>query len=131
MSGTGRIEALHQVAQRAEDLERAVKFYRDVVGLDLIGSYPPGLAFFNLNGTRLLLEKGTSSSVLYLRVADIHGKYAELLERGVNFNEVPHVVHRDDAGDFGPAGEEEWVAFFRDSEGNNVALAARRPPVID
>lgn len=69
--------------------------------------------------------------MLYLRVADIHAKHAELVERGVAFTEPPHVVHRDDAGDFGPAGEEEWIAFFRDSEGNNVALAARQRPTAD
>ena len=38
----------------------------------------------------------------------------------------PHIIHVDDAGQFGPPGEGEEMAFFRDSEGNLVGLAGRR-----
>ena len=52
------ITHLHQVAQRAEDLERAVAFYRDTLGLRHLATFePPGLAFFDLAGTRLLVER--------------------------------------------------------------------------
>ncbi|MEX2279748.1 MAG: VOC family protein [Acidimicrobiia bacterium] len=33
--------ALRQVAQRAEDLDRAVTFYRDILGLRLIARFDP------------------------------------------------------------------------------------------
>jgi hypothetical protein len=38
------------------------------------------------------------------------------------------VIFDDHAGQFGPAGEAEEMAFFRDSEGNLVGLSARKTP---
>ena len=53
-NGLGR---LHQIALKATDLEASVAFYRDVLGLPLIARFdPPGLAFFDLDGTRLMLS---------------------------------------------------------------------------
>jgi catechol 2,3-dioxygenase-like lactoylglutathione lyase family enzyme len=50
------VDGLHQVAQKADDLDASVAFYRDVLGLRLIARFdPPGLAFFELGGSRLLL----------------------------------------------------------------------------
>jgi methylmalonyl-CoA/ethylmalonyl-CoA epimerase len=117
---------LHQVAQRVEDLDRAVAFYRDVVGLPLLARFdPPGLAFLDLGGPRLLLERGAPSSLLYLRVPDVASATERLRGLGVAIEAEPHEIFRDDEGTFGPAGEAEVMAFFRDSEGNLVALAAR------
>lgn len=125
---TIEVQALHQVAQRAQDLDAAVEFYRDVLGARLIARFdPPGLAFFDLAGTRLMLEGGAPSTTLYLAVEDLHAAHAALAARDVAFVSDPQLVHRDDAGQFGPAGEEEWMAFLRDPDGNLVALAARRP----
>src|SRR5262245_9403442 len=99
--------ALHQVAQRAEDLDRAVAFYRDVLGLPLVARFdPPGLAFFDLGNTRLLLERGAPSSLLYFRVDDIDARFRELQSAGVEFVDEPHLIHRDDDGTFGGRGEE-------------------------
>lgn len=118
---------LHQVAQRADDLDASVAFYTEVLGLPLIARFdPPGLAFVALGDTRLLLERTTSSATLYLRVDDIHDAYRRLEERGVVFESEPHLIHRDEDATFGPAGQEEWMAFFRDPAGNVVALAARQ-----
>jgi hypothetical protein len=36
------------------------------------------------------------------------------------------VIFTDEAGTFGPAGAEVWMAFFRDSEGNLVGLEETR-----
>ncbi|MDQ3931612.1 MAG: VOC family protein [Actinomycetota bacterium] len=121
------VSGLHQVAQHAEDLDRAIGFYRDVLGARFIARFDaPGLAFFDLQGTRLLLESGVPSAMLYLRVRDIDAAFRTLSERGVVFEEDPRLVYRDDEGLFGPPGEEEWIAAFRDSEGNLVALMSRR-----
>ena len=122
-----RITRLHQVAQHAEDLDRAVAFYRDVVGLDLIARFdPPGLAFFDLGTTRLLLEVGAPPALLYLGVDDVATMTEQLRAAGVAIESETHVIHVDEAGQFGPAGEAEEMAFFRDSEGNLVGLAGRR-----
>jgi methylmalonyl-CoA/ethylmalonyl-CoA epimerase len=120
---------VHQIAQRVEDLDRATAFYRDVLGCSFVARFdPPGLSFFDLDGTRLLLEAGASSALLYLRVADIDAARSRLVAQGVSFIDEPHRIHRDDAGQFGPAGNEEWMTFFHDSEGNLLALVEPRTP---
>jgi methylmalonyl-CoA/ethylmalonyl-CoA epimerase len=124
------VTRVHQIAQRYEDLDRAIAFYRDVLALPFIAKFdPPGIAFFDLGNVRLLLEGGTTpSSLPYLEVDDIDAVARELERSGVVFEHVPHLVHRDDVGQFGPAGTEEWMAFFRDSEQNQLALIERRGP---
>jgi methylmalonyl-CoA/ethylmalonyl-CoA epimerase len=100
-----------------------------VVGLRHVATFePPGLAFLDLGGTRLLLERGAPPAMLYLRVADVEAACAALRLGGVTVEHEPHVIHRDREGVFGAPGEEEVQAFFRDSEGNLVGLAARRMP---
>ncbi len=123
------LNRLHQVAQHAEDLDRAVEFYREVLGLPFIARFdPPGLAFFDLGGARLLLERAAPSAMLYLEVDGIDDSFGALATAGVDFVDEPHLVHRDGDGRFGPAGTEEWMVFFRDSEGNLVGLVERRAP---
>jgi methylmalonyl-CoA/ethylmalonyl-CoA epimerase len=121
--------ALVQVAQRTEDLDRAVEFYGTVLGLPLLARFdPPGLAFFDLDGTRLLLGDGNLSSVLYLAVDDIEATVARLTDAGVAFEQDPHLIHTDATGQFGVPGTQDWMAFFRDSEDNLLGLVERRPP---
>ena len=121
-----KINRLLQVAQGAEDLERAVAFYRDVLGLDLIASFdPPGLAFFDLGPTRLLVERGAPSALIYLQVDDIDAAWASLDGTAAVLKTPPHLIHRDADGTFGDAGTEEWMAFLEDTEGNLVGLVER------
>ncbi len=115
-----------QVAQRAEDLDRAVDFYTAKLGGRLLARFdPPGLAFFDCGNVRLLLDRGAPSALLYLGVDDVRERVAELRDAGVAIDTEPHVIFTDDDGTFGPAGEQEWMAFFRDSEGNLVGLRSR------
>jgi len=121
---------LYQIAQSVHDLDRATAFYRDVVGLRHLGRFdPPGLSFFSLGGeTRLLLEKGAGSALLYLGVDDIDAEHARLAAAGVGMEGEPHRIHVHDGNLDQLAGTEEWMCFFRDSEGNLVALCERRAP---
>jgi methylmalonyl-CoA/ethylmalonyl-CoA epimerase len=119
-------KGLRQVAQRVEDLDRAVSFYRDMLELPFIARFdPPGLAFFDLGGTRLLLEHGPGTAVIYLEVDDVRDALDALRARGIAVHTEAHVVHRDDAGTFGPPGEDEWLGFVGDTEGNVVGLMSR------
>jgi methylmalonyl-CoA/ethylmalonyl-CoA epimerase len=121
------VDGLHQVAQKADDLDESIAFYRDVLGLHLIARFdPPGLVFFDLGGTRLLLEQAAPPALLYLHVDDLDATYAALMEAGVVFEGEPHTIFVDEQGRFGPAGEEERMAFLRDPAGNLIALATRR-----
>lgn len=118
---------LVQVAQRAEDLGRAAAFYADLLGATPTASYdPPGLVFFDLDGVRLLLDRGAPSALVYLRVADIDATVARLRAAGAPVESEPHVIFGHDDDTLGPAGTDEWQAFVRDSEGNLVGLVEQR-----
>lgn len=120
---------VHQIAQRASDLDRAVGFYRDTLGVRFIARFdPPGLAFFDLGNTRLMLDKGAPAALLYLAVEDVEASFRSLADRGVEFVDRPRRIHRDEEGLFGPIGAEEWMVFLRDSEQNLLGLVERRPP---
>lgn len=120
---------LVQVAQRAEDLERATRFYTELLGRPPLATYdPPGLVFFDLGGTRLLLEARAPSAVLYLRVEDVEAEVARMEAAGVTITGRPHPIFRHDDDTLGPAGTEEWQAFLTDSEGNTVGLVELRVP---
>jgi methylmalonyl-CoA/ethylmalonyl-CoA epimerase len=116
---------LVQVAQRVEDLDRAVAFYEQLLGTKVAGKFdPPGLAFFMLEGTRLVLDPTAPAGLLYLAVDDVEFTVDELGKRGVTIDTDPHVIfqHTDDT--LGPAGTDEWLAFITDSEGNTVGLVS-------
>ena len=118
---------LRQIALHADDLDRAAAFYEAVTGAPPRAMFdPPGLLFFDLDGTRLLLDRGAPSSLLYLEVDDIEAAVDRVRALGAPIESAPHVIfeHRDDK--LGPVGAAEWQAFFRDSEGNLVGLVELR-----
>ena len=120
---------LIQVAQRAADLDRAAAFYTDLLGQAPTAVFdPPGLVFFDLDGVRLLIERGVQPAMLYLRVDDVRARVEHLRADGVEIVGEPHVifVHADDT--LGPAGTAEVQAFVRDSEGNTVGLVGFEAP---
>jgi methylmalonyl-CoA/ethylmalonyl-CoA epimerase len=117
---------LHQVAQHVDDLERATAFYTRLLGEPPVATFdPPGLVFFRLGDTRLLLERGAPSALVYLRVDDVRASVQQLRADGVSIANEPHVIFTDENGLFGPAGAQEWMAFITDSEGNLVGLASQ------
>jgi len=119
---------LAQVAQHADDLERASDFYGHLLEQLPTATFdPPGLVFFDLGGTRLLLDRGVPSSLLYLDVGDIDATLSRLRDRNVPVESEPHVIFSHDDGRLGPAQTDEWMAFVRDSEGNLVGLIEQRP----
>ncbi len=125
------IEGMHQVALTTTDIGRSSQFYRETLGLKQLAVIdPPGLAFFDIAGVRLSLLQDAaaepSSSVIYFRVADIDAAVAVLKQKDVSLEQEPELVFKDSKGQFGEAGEEEWMAFFRDPDGNLLALACRK-----
>ena len=126
-----KIEAFHQVGLSVSDLDAAVAFYRDVLTLPLIARFDAGikLAFFDIVGTRLMLEESAlaqNGSPIYLQVADIDAAVAEVESMGVEIISRPHAVHHDADGTFGPPGESEFMAFLKDPSGNVVSLTQRK-----
>lgn len=113
--------SIAQVLIPTHDLERAIAFYRDQLGLPFLFSAPPQMAFFQCGAVRLLVGVPTDSSIdhpfagLYFKVADIQLAYDTMHGRGVEFGVQPHVVHR-------MPNAELWLAEFKDPDGNALAL---------
>jgi len=119
---------LVQIAQRAEDLDRAAAFYSLLLGTGPTATYdPPGLVFFDLDGVRLLLDRAAPSALHYVDVSDIEATVSRLRAVGVAVESEPHVIFGHDDDTLGPGGTDEWMAFVRDPEGNLVGLVEQRP----
>jgi catechol 2,3-dioxygenase-like lactoylglutathione lyase family enzyme len=113
-----------QISRQVRDIEAAVEWYRDVLGLPHLYTFG-NLAFFDSHGIRLFLSAGVKEvgepgdSVLYFRTDDIEATFRRLTERGVTFRGAPHMIHRHESG------LEEWMAFFEDIDGKLLALMSQ------
>jgi methylmalonyl-CoA/ethylmalonyl-CoA epimerase len=124
--GIGRIG---QIAVPVSDLDRAVAFYRDVLGLTLLFQAPPGLAFFTCGGVRLMLslpepssDRAHAASILYYVVDDLAAAWASVTAQGAKGVSEPHLIAKLPDHDL-------WMAFVEDSEGNLLGLMSEvRPP---
>jgi len=115
-----------QIAVMVRDVERATAFYRDKLGIPFLFNAPPKMAFFDCDGIRLMLgvperaDLAHAASILYFKVPNIDVAYEALLERGVVFEGKPTLVAPMPTYDL-------WLAEFRDSENNVLALMCEKP----
>ena len=125
-----RLGAIGQIAVNVKDLGRAVRFYRDTLGVRYLFEAPPQMAFFDCGGVRLLLGVASEpafdhpASIIYYRVPDIQAAHEALKRRGVAFITAPHLVAR-------MPDHELWLADFRDSEDNILALMSEVRPASE
>ncbi len=109
-----------QIAIIVHDVPKAVTFYRDSLGLKLLFEMPR-MAFFDCGGVRLMLgipetpEFDHPSSILYFKVPDLRETHQTLTARGVEFVAPLHLIAK-------MPDHELWMAFFRDLDGNTLAL---------
>ena len=114
------LSRIGQIAINVHDLGRATAFYRDVLGMKFLFEVPK-MAFFDCGGVRLMLglpetaEFDHPASIIYYRVEDIESVHRTLMARDVRFEAAPHIIARMPRYDL-------WMAFFRDPEGNLLAL---------
>ena len=110
-----------QIAYTVSNVPSSVAFYRDAVGLKLLFEAPPGLAFFDCGGVRLMLSKPEgdfkpgSSAVIYFRVTGIESAHQVLKQRGVLFVDEPHLIAKMPDHDL-------WMCFFKDPDGHTLGL---------
>ncbi|HEY2092194.1 MAG TPA: VOC family protein [Thermoanaerobaculia bacterium] len=121
------IEKIGQIAIPVSDLDRAIAFYRDVLGLTFLFQAGPNLAFFDCGGVRILLNKPEyegefekCTTVIYFSVRDLESSFAEVVERGAEATRKPHLVAR-------LADREVWMGFFTDPDDNLLALMSEIP----
>jgi len=109
-----------------EDLDRAIAFYRDTLGLRFLFAAPPQMSFFQAGNVRLLVgvppadQPRQRGSQVYFKVSDIHAIFRTLVDRGVTFSDDPHVVHRTPTSEL-------WLSEFQDTDGNQLALMSDAP----
>ncbi len=118
------LSQIGQIAVTVEDLDRAVRFYRDTLGMRMLFQVP-NMAFFNCGGIRLMLtlpEKSNEgfSSIIYYKVEDIQKAFETLSGRNVAFEGKPHLIAK-------LADHDLWMAFFRDPDRNLLALMSEVP----
>ena len=123
------LSQIGQIFINAHDLDRAIAFYRDTLGMTFLFQAPPAMAFFDCGGIRLMLgvadrpELDHPASIIYYQVDDIEATYEMLNARGVEFIIKPHLVAPMPTYDL-------WLADFRDSEGNLLALMSEVPRAV-
>ena len=120
-AATFGLSQIGQIAVPVSDIERAIAFYRDALGMRFLFQAPPGLGFFDCGGVRLMLDAPAKaqaenySSVIYYKVPDLQAAFATLSARGVVFEAKPHLIAK-------LPDHELWMAFFRDPDENLLAL---------
>lgn len=117
---TTMIKNVGQIGIPVKDINRALDFYKEKLGLSLLFN-TDRMAFLECNGLRLMLslpekeEFAHSSSVIYFQVNNIKDTYENLFGKEVSFIDKPHI-----AAKMGQT--ETWMVFFKDTEGNTHAL---------
>ncbi|HTG16857.1 MAG TPA: VOC family protein, partial [Blastocatellia bacterium] len=119
------LSGIGQIAVNVHNVERAIAFYRDKLGMKFL--FEAGhMAFFDCGGVRLMLslpdkpEFDHPSSIIYYRVSDIQHACDVLESRGVRFEEKAILVARLQDHDL-------WMASFRDVDDNLLALMSEVP----
>jgi methylmalonyl-CoA/ethylmalonyl-CoA epimerase len=114
------ISHIGQIAIIVKDVDRAINFYLNNLGLPLL--FRAGnLAFLQCAQTRLMLDAAAEpefdhpSSILYFSVPDINAAHERMKALGVEFRDQPHMIAR-------MPDHELWMTFFKDTEGNTLAL---------
>jgi predicted enzyme related to lactoylglutathione lyase len=119
------LDQIGQISINVHDLNRAIAFYKDSLGVKHLFTVPPNMAFFDCAGVRLMLaiaerpDLDHPSSILYFKVQDIEQAHEALIARDVHFEGKPALVAPMATHDL-------WLAEFRDSENNVLALMCEK-----
>ncbi|EHR41305.1 VOC family protein [Alishewanella jeotgali] len=118
---TIKLSTIAQIALTVSDVDTALGFYRDLLGLELLFRAGPNLAFLNADGVRIMLStpqgagKVGANSVLYFKVSDIETTHARIVAAGAQSERVPQLAAT-------MPDHELWLSFLRDPDANLLAL---------
>lgn len=118
---TTTLSTIRQIAITVSDVDAALGFYRDALGLAFLFQPAPTLAFLDAGGVRVMLTtpQGAgavgANSILYFSVDDIDATQATLVSRGATEERAPQLAAR-------MPDHELWTGFLRDPDGNLVGL---------
>lgn len=110
-----------QIALTVSDVDAALRFYRDILGLSFLFQPSPELAFLQAGTVRLMLSTSQgagavgANSVLYFNVIDISASYDKLVAKGAVAERAPQLAAK-------MPDHQLWLGFVRDFDGNLVGL---------
>jgi len=112
----------------AQDVERAKQFYAEKLGLHPVRQEAQGF-IYNVGGSEFFLYQTSSAgtaqnTVAEFAVADFDGTMADLRKHGVIFEEYDYPDFKTVNGVVSLDGVH--AAWFKDSEGNILALSEKR-----
>ena len=125
MNTSPSISGIRQIAVTVSNVDDALGFYRDVLGLTFLFSAGPDLAFLEAGDIRLMLStpQGAgavgANSVIYFSVTDIVDTHTSFVERGATEERAPQLAAK-------MHDHELWIGFLRDPDGNLLALMEER-----
>lgn len=111
---------MHQLALTTTDLQRAIRFYRDTLGLPFEFE-ANGMAFFDVAGIRLMLAldplrtQAPPTSILYFDTPDFNATHNRLVATDITLEGPIETVQRTRDGDL-------RIQQFRDPDGNVLAI---------
>jgi catechol 2,3-dioxygenase-like lactoylglutathione lyase family enzyme len=122
------VERTDYIGLPTQDLERAERFYEEIIGLRRNPNHTPGWPEFETGNVTLLLqdvaktgqEFRPNNGAVALRVVDVDAAKEELRANGVQFS-------FEETYDSGVC----MMAFFRDPDGNALVLHRRYAPYRD
>jgi catechol 2,3-dioxygenase-like lactoylglutathione lyase family enzyme len=109
-----------------KDLERAIPFYRDTLGLKQVGDESSEAVVYRTGDTTLCVYRsefaGTNQGTAALwEVPDVEKTVKELRARGVRFEHYDDMPDVERVGDIHRAGD-MTVAWFKDPDGNILSV---------
>jgi methylmalonyl-CoA/ethylmalonyl-CoA epimerase len=118
-----KIRKIKQIAIAVKDIETAIKFYQKTLGFPLLFRAEPKMAFFDIEGVRLMLSQAEKvpggGPILYFSVDDCTAAYKALGDKGGNCVREPVMTHKTETSEL-------WLAFFKDPDGHLLALMEER-----
>lgn len=116
-----QLSRIRQIALTVGDVQAAIEFYRDVLGLTFLFSPGENLAFFAAGDVRIMLTtpQGAgsigSNSILYFIVDDIQSVHSTMVSRGAVNEREPQLTAKMPDHDL-------WISFLKDPEDNLIGL---------
>jgi len=114
-------QEIGQIAITVSDVERALAFYRDILGLQFLFQPAENLAFVAAGPVRIMLTTPQGSgevganSILYFKVSDIERAHGSMVEKGALNERAPQLTAK-------MPDHELWIGFLKDPDGNLVGL---------
>ena len=116
-----RLSEIGQIAITVSDVNTALHFYRDVLGLEFLFSPIPNLAFLAAGSIRIMLSTPQGAgivggnSTLYFKVNNLSAAFPEIIARGATSERGPQLAAKLPDHDL-------WIGFIRDPDGNLIGL---------